>query len=253
MLSQSFNFKNLHSPVQNPYYLFQNKLHRSVSRHIVPYLGTIVFFWLPVCILEIKEISCLDDFIFCHITAQVSIHGIESNILIPIVHLVMELHALGGIRYLRFGPMRSGSRQLTILAFLAIHKMADIMVGHFLAIMPVVEHCMLAAKDAPVQFRICFLQGGEVAAQLLHRLHHLLLGSHAVSAGLIYQLNILHRLLPFLLLVDSHAMVSVKGASHTKVLLQEQQATLTRRFFTLPRDVVTFVIAVAEKTGMVKS
>jgi hypothetical protein len=48
-------------------------------------------------------------------------------------------------------------------------------------------------------------------------------------------------------------MVSVKGASHTKVLLQEQQATLTRRFFTLPRDVVTFVIAVAEKTGMVKS
>ena len=74
-----------------------------------------------------------------------------------------------------------------------------------------------------------------------------------MSAGLIDQLNILHRFLPFLLLVDSHAMVSVKGASHTKVLLQEQQATLIRRFFTLPKDGVTLVIAVAEKTGMVKS
>ena len=45
---------------------------------------------------------------------------------------------------------------------------------------------LLVTKDAPVQFRICFLSGGEVAAQLLHRLHHLLLGSHAVSTGLIY-------------------------------------------------------------------
>nr|DAO96484.1 MAG TPA: hypothetical protein [Caudoviricetes sp.] len=253
MLSQSFYFEYLHSLVRNPYYLYQNKLHRSVSGHIVPYLCTIVFFGLPICILEIEEISCLDDFIFCHIAAQVSVHGIKGNIFIPIVHLFTELHALGGIHYLRFCPMRAGSYQLTILTFLAVHKMADIMVGHFLTVMTIIEHCVLVTEDAPVQFRICFLQGGEVAAQLLHRLHHLLLSSHAVSAGLIYQLNILHRLLPFLLLVDSHAMVSVNGASHTKVLLQEQQATLTRRFFTLPRDVVTFVIAVAEKTGMVKS
>ena len=107
--------------------------------HVFPYFRTVEYICvLPVGITEVEQVCCLDNLLFAHLGAEVSIHGIEGYILVPTIHLAWEVEVLGGLLNLRFSPVSAPSHRLTLIVLLAVEKPVYIMMGKHLAVVAVV-------------------------------------------------------------------------------------------------------------------
>lgn len=128
------------------------KLQRCVQGIVVPHLRAVVFARLPVVITEVEGVGGFDDLLFAQAGAEVGIHRIEGYIFVPCVDIGVKLHVLGQFIHFYARPMcaASGWRSLFII-HAAIDKRIYIVFGHFLGIVPTVEHGVLAAQYVPVE------------------------------------------------------------------------------------------------------
>lgn len=76
--------------------VWKRDLHGGVGGGVVPDFCAVVFFGLPVLVVEIEEVSGFEDFFVGHLGTEVGIHAVEGDIFIPVVDFGVELHTVGG-------------------------------------------------------------------------------------------------------------------------------------------------------------